>query len=46
MLGSGAIIVVDDSHSVVDVALRIGEVLRARVVRQVHAVPRGHQLDA
>ena len=46
MLGSGAIIVVDDSHAVVDVALKLAKFFRARVVRQVHAVPRGHQLDA
>ena len=45
MLGSGAIIVVDDSNSVVDVALKTGEVLPPRVLRQVHAVPRGHELD-
>ena len=45
MLGSGAIIVVDDSHTVLEVALQAGQVLRARVVRQVRAVPRGHQLD-
>ena len=45
MLGSGAIIVVDDSQSVVDVCLEAREVLRARVLRQVHAVPRGHELD-
>ena len=32
-------------HSVVDVALKTGEVLPPRVVRQVHAVPRGHELD-
>ena len=42
MLGSGAIIIVDDSHPVLDEA---GQVLRARVVRQVRAVPRGHELD-
>ena len=45
MLGSGAIIVVDDSTSVVDVALQDGELLPPRVLRQVHAVPRGHELD-
>ena len=37
MLGSGAIIVVDDSVSVVDVACKTADVLRARVLRQVHA---------
>ena len=45
MLGSGAIIVIDDSIPIVDVALQDGEVLPPRVVRQVHAVPRGHELD-
>ena len=45
MLGSGAIIVVDDSISIVDVALQDGQLLPPRVVRQVHAVPRGHELD-
>ena len=30
---------------VVDVALQARALLRARVVRQVHAVPRGHELD-
>ena len=45
MLGSGAIIVVDDSVSVVDVALQDRRVLRARVLRQVLALPRGHALD-
>ena len=46
MLGSGAIIVVDDSVSIVDMALRTAQLLPARVLRQVHALPRGHQLDA
>ena len=45
MLGSGAIIVIDDSISIVDVALQDRELLPPRVVRQVHAVPRGHELD-
>ena len=45
MLGSGAIIVVDDSNSVVDVALKVAKFYAPRVVRQVLAVPRGHELD-
>ena len=46
MLGSGAIIVVDDSNSVVDVCLKLATLLPPRVVRQVHAVPRRHELDS
>ena len=45
MLGSGAIIVADESRSVLDDGAQAGQVLRARVVRQVRPVPRGHQLD-
>ena len=45
MLGSGAIIVVDDSTSGRRRRAEDGEVLPPRVLRQVHAVPRGHQLD-
>ncbi len=45
MLGSGAIIVVDDRISIVDIALRDRALLPPRVLRQVHALPRGHQLD-
>ena len=45
MLGSGAIIVVDDSTPILDVALKVAQVLPPRVLRQVHALPRGHQLD-
>ena len=45
MLGSGAIIVVDDSVPVVERRAEAREVLQARVVRQVHAVSRGHALD-
>ena len=45
MLGSGAIIVVDDSTPVLDVALKVAAVLPPRVLRQVHALPRGHALD-
>ena len=43
--GSAAVIVVDDRGCMVQLALRVDEVLHARVVRQVHAVPRGHALD-
>ena len=45
MLGSGAIIVVDDSQPLVPLALRLAELLPPRVVRQVRALPRGHELD-
>ena len=45
MLGSGAVIVVDDSHTRARGRAQGGQVLRARVVRQVRALPRGHQLD-
>ena len=44
-LGSAAIIVVDDRACMVQLALRVGEVLHARVLREVHAVPRGDALD-
>jgi NADH-quinone oxidoreductase subunit F len=40
MLGSGSIIVVDDSNDVLDVALKV-----AKFYRHVHAVPRGDELD-
>ena len=45
MLGSGAIIVVDDSVPIVSRGAAAGRVLPARVLRQVRALPRGHQLD-
>ena len=45
MIGSGAVIVIDDRCCMVQLGLRRRAVLRARVVRQVHAVPRGHALD-
>ena len=45
MLGSGAIIVVDDSEPLVPLGAAAGGVLPARVVRQVRALPRGHELD-
>jgi NADH-quinone oxidoreductase subunit F len=44
MLGSGAIIVMDETTDAVKAALRLGAVLRPRVVRQVHPVPRRHHL--
>ena len=39
MLGSGAMMVFDETTDPLLVAVAAGEVLRARVVRQVHAVP-------
>ena len=44
MLGSGSIIVADDTVSIPELALH-GALLSPRVVRQVHAVSRGDQLD-
>ena len=44
MLGSGAIVVMDDTTDMVKAAPADRAVLRPRVVRQVHAVPRGHEL--
>ena len=41
LLGTGAVMVLDDTDCVVDAAQRMTALLRARVVRQVHAVPRG-----
>ena len=38
MLGSGAITVFDETTDPLLVIVAVGEVLRARVVRQVHAV--------
>ena len=45
MLGSGAIIVVDDSVPIVLRRAAAGRVLPARVLRQVRALPRGDELD-
>ena len=45
MLGSGAIIVVDDSVPIVSRRAAAGRVLPPRVVRQVRPLPRGHELD-
>ncbi len=41
LLGTGAIMVMDETDCVVEASEPDGAVLRARVVRQVHAVPRG-----
>ena len=45
MLGSGAVMVFDETVDPRARRVAAREVLRARVVRQVHAVPRGHGLD-
>ena len=45
MNGTRAVMIFDDSDSVVHAVLQVDRVLRARVLRQVHAVPRGHLLD-
>ena len=44
MLGSGAIVVMDETTDVVQGLPARRALLRPRVVRQVHAVPRGHDL--
>ena len=44
-LGSGAVMVFDETDRSGARRVAAREVLRARVVRQVHAVPRGHGLD-
>ena len=44
MLGSGAIVVMDETTDMVKAALAGRALLRPRVLRQVHALPRGHQL--
>ena len=44
MLGSGAIVVMDETTDAVKACLAGRAVLRPRVLRQVHAVPRGHHL--
>ena len=44
MLGSGAIVVMDETTDAVKAAPGARAVLRPRVLRQVHAVPRGHHL--
>ena len=45
MLGSGAFVVFDDTTDFVSGAYNLGAFLRARIVRPMHAVPRGRQLD-
>ena len=44
MLGSGAIVVMDETTDAVKAVPARRAVLRPRVLRQVHAVPRGHHL--
>ena len=44
-LGSGAIMVFDETTDPLQRRVAAREVLFARVVRQVHAVPRRHRLD-
>ena len=44
MLGSGAIIVMDDTTDMVAACWRDRALLRPRELRQVHAVPRGHHV--
>ena len=44
MLGSGAIVVMDETTDMVRAALALAALLRPRVVRQVHAVPRGRHV--
>jgi hypothetical protein len=46
MLGSAAVIVMDETTCVVRATAAPRQVLRPRVVRPVHTLPRGHQLDA
>ena len=45
MLGSGGVIVFDDSQCMVKHIARARALLRARELRAVHAVPRGHRVD-
>ena len=44
MLGSGAIVVMDETTDAVKACLRRRALLRPGVLRQVHPVPRGHHL--
>ena len=44
-LGTAAVIVMDQSTDVIKAIARLVEVLQARELRPVHAVPRGHRLD-
>ena len=45
-LGTAAVTVIDDQTSMVDVLYNICRFFAHEVVRPVHAVPRGHRLDA
>ncbi len=45
-LGTAAVVVVDDQTSMVDVLYNCCRFMSARILRPVHALPRGHQLDA
>jgi NADH-quinone oxidoreductase subunit F len=44
-LGTAAVIVMDKSTDIVKAIARLSQVLHARELRPVHAVPRGHRLD-
>ena len=44
-LGTAAVIVMDQSTDVIKAIWRLSQVLQARELRPVHAVPRGHRLD-
>ena len=45
MLGSAAVIVMDEHTCMVRAVAQPGQVLQPRVLRPVHALPRGHELD-
>ena len=45
MIGTSAVMIFDEDDCVVRAVAEVDGVLRARVVRQVHAVPRGQLLD-
>ena len=45
MMGSGGMIVMDDTSCMVNVARFFMEFCMTRVVRQVHSLPRGHGAD-
>ena len=44
-LGTAAVIVMDKSTDIIKAIARLSQVLHARKLRPVHAVPRGHRLD-
>ena len=46
MLGSASVIVMDSTTDIVWAMYKAIQLFQARVVRQVHALPRGHVLDA